>query len=54
MSNNRFLLMPQGEFLYFLQPFQGIIQKKSVPCSRTLHLVTFDQTMPFSPKVVFF
>ena len=30
MSNDRFLLMSQGEFLYFLQLFQGIIQKKSV------------------------
>ena len=54
MSNNRFLLMLQGEFLHFLQLFQGIIQKKSVPRSRTLRLVIFDQTVPFSPKVVLF
>ena len=46
--------MLQGEFLYFLQVFQGMIQKKSVPHSRTLHLVIFDQTVPFSPKVVLF
>ena len=52
MSNNRFLLMLQGQFLHFLQLFQGIIQKKSVPHSRTLRLVIFDQTVPFSPKVV--
>ena len=52
--SNRFLLMLQGEFLVFLQLFQGIIQKKSVPCSRTLCLVIFDQTVPFSPKVVLF
>ena len=44
--------MLQGEFLYFLQVFQGIIQKKSVPRSGTLHFVIFDQTVPFSPKVV--
>ena len=54
MSNNRLLLMLQGEFLHFLQLFQGIIQKKSVPRSRTLRLVIFDQTVPFSPKVVLF
>ena len=54
MSNNRFLLMLQGEFLHFLQLFQGIIQKKSVPHSRTLRLVIFDQTVPFSSKVVLF
>ena len=53
MSNNRFLLM-LGEFLYFVQLFQGIIQKKSVPSSQTLHLVIFDQAVPFSPKVVLF
>ena len=46
--------MLQGEFLYFLQVFQGIIQKKSVPRSWTLHLVIFDQTVTFSPKVVLF
>ena len=53
MSNDIFMLM-LGEFLYFLQLFQGIIQKKSVPRSRTLHLVIFDQTVPFSPKAVLF
>ena len=53
MSNDIFLLM-LGEFLYFLQLFQGIIQKKSVPRSRTLRLVIFDQTVPFSSKVVLF
>ena len=46
--------MLQGEFLHFRQLFQGIIQKKSVPRSRTLRLVIFDQTVPFSPKVVLF
>ena len=50
MSNDIFLLM-LGEFLYFLQLFQGIMQKKSVPRTRTLHLVI---TVPFSPKVVSF
>ena len=54
MSNNRFLLMFQGEFLHFLQLFQGIIQKKSLPRSRTLHLEIFDQAVPFSSKVVLF
>ena len=53
MSNDIFLLI-LGEFLYFLQLFQGIMQKKSVPRSRTLHLVIFDQTVPFSPKAVLF
>ena len=53
MSNDIFLLM-LGEFQYFLQLFQGIIQKKSGPRSRTLHLVIFEQTVPFSPKVVLF
>ena len=53
MSNDIFLLM-LGEFIYFLQLFQGIIQMKSVPRSRTLHLVIFDQTVPFSSKVVLF
>ena len=33
MLNNRFLLMLEEEFLYFLQLFQGITQKKSVPRS---------------------
>ena len=54
MSNNRFLLMLQGEYLLFLQLFQGIIQKKSVPRSQALCLVIFDQTVPFSPKAVLF
>ena len=54
MSNDIFLLM-LGEFLYFLQLFQGIIQKKSVPRSQILHFVViFDQTVPFSPKVMLF
>ena len=46
MSHNRFLLM-LGEFKYFLQLFQGIIQKKSVSRSQTLPLVMFDQTRSF-------
>ena len=49
MSNSRFSLM-LGEFQYFLQLFQGIIQKKSVSRSRTLSLVIFDQALPFFPK----
>ena len=50
MSNDIFLLM-LGEFLYFLQLFQGIIQNKLVPRSQTLHFVViFDQTVPFLPK----
>ena len=46
--------MLQGEFLHFLQLFQGIIQKKSVTRSRTLRLVISDQTVTFSSKVVLF
>ena len=46
--------MLQEGFLYFLQVFQGIFQKKSVSPSQTLRLVIFDQTVPFSPKVVLF
>ena len=53
MSNSRFSLM-LGEFQYFLQLFQGIIQKKSVSRSRTLSLVIFDQALPFFPKTVLF
>ena len=53
MSNNRFLLM-LGEFQYFLQLFQGIMQKKSVSRSRTLPLLIFDQEVPFFPKIVLF
>ena len=39
-----------GEFQYFLQLFQGIIEKKSVSRSRTLPLVICDKTVPFFQK----
>ena len=53
MSNNSFLLII-GEFQYFLQLFQGIIQKKSVSRSRTLLLVICDKTVLFFQKIVLF
>ena len=41
-----------GEFQYFLQLFQGIIQKKSMSRTRTLPLVICDKTVLFSKNSV--